>query len=207
MSAFQTRQPALTVVQSRSRSRESAGINRSGVANERVVRERPSQPLGPEPYAEDGNVLGVAWARGTCRPAIELRNLHRPACRPCPAMGKATRKAAQNGESPEDAAESENLSMHGNSRRENREIPSASPKWGTVGEGHWPYVRHVRGWEVRWSHSTYETGEQNRNTGSGVRGGKGATEGEDTQHTLEPDTVPDCSSPYACCASTACKDL
>jgi len=61
--------------------------------------------------------------------------------------------------------------------------------------------------EVRWSHSTYETGEQNRNTGSGVRGGKGATEGEDTQHTLEPDTVPDCSSPYACCASTACKDL
>ena len=146
MSAFQTQQPASTVVQSRSRSRESAGINRSGVANERVVRERPSQPLGPEPYAEDGNVLGVAWARGTCRPAIELRNLHRPACRPCPAMGKATRKAAQNGESPEDAAESENLSMHGNSRRENREIPSASPKWGTVGEGHWPYVRHVRGW-------------------------------------------------------------
>jgi hypothetical protein len=53
---------------------ESAGINRSGVANERVVRERPSQSLDPEPYAGGGDAAGVAWARGTCRPAIELRN-------------------------------------------------------------------------------------------------------------------------------------
>ena len=30
---------------------------------------------GLEPYAEDGDVLGVALARGTGRPAIELRNL------------------------------------------------------------------------------------------------------------------------------------
>jgi hypothetical protein len=29
---------------------------------------------GPEPYADDGNVVGVASARGTGRPAIELRN-------------------------------------------------------------------------------------------------------------------------------------
>jgi hypothetical protein len=33
-------------------------------------------PLGPEPYADNGNVVGVAWARGTCRPGIELRNHH-----------------------------------------------------------------------------------------------------------------------------------
>jgi len=33
-----------------------------------------SQPLGAEPYADEGNLLGVAWARGTRRPAIELRN-------------------------------------------------------------------------------------------------------------------------------------
>lgn len=30
--------------------------------------------LGLEPYADDGNVMGVASARGTGRPAIELRN-------------------------------------------------------------------------------------------------------------------------------------
>ncbi len=56
--------------------RESAGINRSGVANERVVREKSSQPLGPEPYAGDGDVAGVAWARGTRGPGIQLRNHH-----------------------------------------------------------------------------------------------------------------------------------
>jgi hypothetical protein len=39
-----------------------------------VVRARSSQPLGPEPYAGDGNIPGVAWGTGTCRPAIELRN-------------------------------------------------------------------------------------------------------------------------------------
>lgn len=30
--------------------------------------------LGLEPYADHGNVVGVASARGTGRPAIELRN-------------------------------------------------------------------------------------------------------------------------------------
>ncbi len=30
--------------------------------------------LGPESYAGDGNIAGVALARGTRRPAIELRN-------------------------------------------------------------------------------------------------------------------------------------
>jgi hypothetical protein len=30
--------------------------------------------LGLEPYAGDGNVVGVASVRGTGRPAIELRN-------------------------------------------------------------------------------------------------------------------------------------
>ena len=29
---------------------------------------------GLEPYADDGNVVGVASVRGTGRPAIELRN-------------------------------------------------------------------------------------------------------------------------------------
>ena len=63
-------------IEGRKGVRESAGINRSGVANERVVRARSSQPLGPEPYAGDGDVAGVAWARGTRRPGIQLRNHH-----------------------------------------------------------------------------------------------------------------------------------
>src|SRR5210317_1823846 len=44
---------------------------------------------GLEPYAVDGDVLGVALVRGTGRPAIELRNL-RFACRPRNGDGKAT---------------------------------------------------------------------------------------------------------------------
>ena len=39
-----------------------------------IARVRPSQPLGPEPYAGSGDTPGVAWGKGTCRPAIELRN-------------------------------------------------------------------------------------------------------------------------------------
>ena len=41
-----------------------------------------------EPYAVDGDVLGVALVRDTVRPAIELRNL-RFACRPRNGDGKA----------------------------------------------------------------------------------------------------------------------
>jgi hypothetical protein len=32
--------------------------------------------IGPDPYADGGNVVGVASVRGTGRPAIELRNPH-----------------------------------------------------------------------------------------------------------------------------------
>jgi len=39
---------------------------------------------GLEPYADRGNAVGVASARGTGRPAIELRNpLVRPHCVGC----------------------------------------------------------------------------------------------------------------------------
>src|SRR5688500_6639396 len=39
-----------------------------------IARVRSSQPLGPEPYAGSGDTSGVAWGKGTGRPAIELRN-------------------------------------------------------------------------------------------------------------------------------------
>ena len=44
---------------------------------------------GREPYADDGNVVGVAWGRGTRRPSMELRNQFHPVCRPCSDKGKA----------------------------------------------------------------------------------------------------------------------
>jgi hypothetical protein len=36
--------------------------------------EGPANHCGLEPYAGDGNIPGVASARGTGRPAIELRD-------------------------------------------------------------------------------------------------------------------------------------
>ena len=76
---------------------------------------------GPEPYADDGNIVGVALARGTRRPAIELRNHHfRVPTLSCQGEGKMGSRAT--GERLHNAAESKNLSMRENFKRENREI-------------------------------------------------------------------------------------
>ena len=45
-------------------------------------------------------------------------------CRPCPDRGKATSQRSLLGKIVADTAESENLCMCGNPKRENREIPS-----------------------------------------------------------------------------------
>jgi hypothetical protein len=76
---------------------------------------------GLDPYADCGNAVGVASARGTGRPAIELRHhpfrvptlwcLREGNTRVC-AIGKRTRGTT----------ESQNLRMSENSKRENREI-------------------------------------------------------------------------------------
>ena len=54
--------------------------------------------LSPDPYANDGNGVGVALVRGTRRPAIEFRPVAIKglifACRPCKNVGKATRTIA-----------------------------------------------------------------------------------------------------------------
>src|SRR5262252_872181 len=59
----------------------SAGINRRGVANERVVRGRPSKP--PRPRVMRGQSQGCARSvdRGTCRPGIEPRSGRKSECR------------------------------------------------------------------------------------------------------------------------------
>ena len=79
---------------------------------------------GPKPYADDGNVVGVAWATGKHRPSIELRNqsfrvptLFR--------QGEGKIASCATGKCEVDTAESKTWCMCGNSKRENREIPSA----------------------------------------------------------------------------------
>jgi len=108
---------------------------------------------GPEPYAGDGNISGVAWARGTRRPAIELRyHLFRA---PKSYGGtKATSVASLLARRGPGTAESETLSMCGNSKRENREILSASVRGlesvamtqprGTIDERHGRKGRYGR---------------------------------------------------------------
>lgn len=92
-------------------------------------REGLARRTGPEPYAGDGNVVGVALARGTRRPAMELRNHLFPCADAVPVFGRQHR-ACRYGETRSDTAESENLCMRGNSKRENREIllVSARPR-------------------------------------------------------------------------------
>jgi hypothetical protein len=50
--------------------------------------------IGLDPYADDGNVVGVASARGTGRLVILSSEILIFVCRPCNVMGKATRLAA-----------------------------------------------------------------------------------------------------------------
>ncbi len=84
-------------------------------------RENLASYSGLEPYAGDGNIAGVASARGsTGRPlSSEITTF---ACRSCPDPEKATSSRPIIGEAATDAAESENPSMCGHSKRENREI-------------------------------------------------------------------------------------
>ena len=64
--------------------------------------------------------MGVAWARGTRRPGIELRN-HPFRVPTLSCLGEGNIVRADYGEARTDAAESKTLCMRGNSRRENRE--------------------------------------------------------------------------------------
>jgi hypothetical protein len=87
-------------------------------------KEDLANHFGLEPYAADGNIGGVASARGNAGQLLSSEIIHL-ACRSCPDREKATPPAPLFGEALTDAAESENLCMRGHSKRENREIPSA----------------------------------------------------------------------------------
>ena len=85
-------------------------------------KEDLANHFGLEPYAVDGNIGGVASARGSVGQSLSSEILTF-ACRSCPVMEKATPGPPLMARWSSDAAESENLSMRGHFKRENREIP------------------------------------------------------------------------------------
>jgi hypothetical protein len=85
---------------------------------------------GLEPYAVDGNIGGVASARGSVGQLLSSE-ISISVCRSCSDKEKATPSPPFLARWLSDTAESENLGMRGHSKRENREILSVSsrPRW------------------------------------------------------------------------------
>ena len=84
-------------------------------------REDLASHSGLEPYADDGNIAGVASARGNAgQPSSS--EITTSVCRSCPDKEKATSSVPLFGEAATDAAESETLCMRRHPKRENREI-------------------------------------------------------------------------------------
>lgn len=83
-------------------------------------RENLASSSGLEPYAGGGDIVGVAWGKGDAGQPLSSEITHF-VCRPCADRGKAT-SSQPHGKAAVDTAESENLCMCRNSKRENREI-------------------------------------------------------------------------------------
>ena len=84
-------------------------------------REDVASHSGLEPYAGDGNIAGVASARGNAGQPLSSEIITF-VCRSCPDLEKATSSLPLYGKAEADTTESENLSMRRHSKRENREI-------------------------------------------------------------------------------------
>src|SRR5437660_7497444 len=102
---------------------ECAGINRRGVVNERVTRERSSEPFRPRVVRGQPQGYHRSVDRGTCRQGIELRN-NRDQSADVVQHGGRQYRQRRHRESPQDAAQSKTPGMYGNSTRENRETLS-----------------------------------------------------------------------------------
>ena len=84
-------------------------------------REELASRSGLEPYAGDGDVAGVASARGNAGQPLSS-DIIIFACRSCADREKARPSRPRFGEVTTDAAESKNLCMRRHPKRENREI-------------------------------------------------------------------------------------
>ena len=99
-----------------------------GLGMKESHREEVASHSGLEPYAGDGNVAGVASARGNAGQPLSSEIIT-SVCRSCPDLEKATSSTPLWGEVSADAAESETLCMRRHPKRENREI-----LWVSVGQ-------------------------------------------------------------------------
>ena len=88
-------------------------------------REDLASYSGLEPYADDGDVVGVASARGNAGQPLSSEIITF-ACRSCSGREKATPSMPIRGKAATDAAESKNLGMRRHPKRENREVLSVS---------------------------------------------------------------------------------
>ena len=79
---------------------------------------------GPESYADRGNTLGVATAGVDAGPVLSSVNRFIP-CADAVQAVEGNIDCAFDGKHDSSTAESKTWCMHGNSKRENREIPSA----------------------------------------------------------------------------------
>ena len=84
-------------------------------------REDLASSSGLNPYADGGNVVGVASVRGDAGQPLSS-DIITLVCRSCHVMEKAISSVPHYGKAPKDTAESKTLSMCRNSKRENREI-------------------------------------------------------------------------------------
>ena len=99
-------------------------------------REDLASSSGLEPYAGDGNIAGVASARGNAGQPLSS-DIITFVCRSCPDLEKAISSLPLFGKASTDTAEPENLCMRQHPKRENREILLVSilcggvftPKW------------------------------------------------------------------------------
>ena len=82
-------------------------------------REILARYSGPESYADQGNLLGVATAGGQLGRVIEFRNPHKSVRRHPGTIGRQHLKSRE-GKSFQSTAESKTSCMAGNSKHENR---------------------------------------------------------------------------------------
>ena len=111
---------------------DSAGINRHGVANERVVQGRRSEPPWPLALRGGRKAALEAWERGIRRQGIELRNQPISGADAVRAGGRQHEGGRQR-ETALGPAESQTPGMRRNSRRENRETPVVARRGSTAG--------------------------------------------------------------------------
>ena len=78
---------------------------------------------GPESYADRGNTLGVATAGVHAGPVLSSVNRFIP-CADVVQTAEGNTASSANGKHEVNAAESKTWCMYGNSKRENREVPS-----------------------------------------------------------------------------------